>query len=110
MKHTVKEITLNNGAKGLLINMPGSLVVRMLVEFRAGFDLGSHDKYELPHVAEHMMFTNKVYPRPRDFSREIEKNGAINNAFTNPTSLKYFYECANFEADRIADLLAIQIA
>ncbi|MEX0668364.1 MAG: pitrilysin family protein [Candidatus Saccharimonadales bacterium] len=110
MKHNIKEITLKNGAKGLLINVPGASVVRMLVEFRAGFDLGSQDKYELPHVTEHMMFTNKAYPKPRAFSREIEKNGAINNASTSSTSLKYFYECANFEAERIADLLSIQIA
>ncbi len=109
MKHTLKEIELNNGAKGLLIHVPGVEVVRILAEFRAGFDLNSWDKYELPHVVEHMMFTNETYPAPRQFSREIERNGAFNNAYTNSTSLEYDYECAHFEAERIAKLLAIQI-
>lgn len=109
MKHTVKELTLDNGAKGLVINAPGVEVVRILVEFRAGFNLGDWQKYELPHVMEHMMFTNKTYPKPRQFSREVEKNGAFNNAYANDTSLEYDYECASFEAERIAKLIGVQI-
>lgn len=109
MKHTVKQLTLDNGAQGLIIHAPGVEVVRMLVEFRAGFELGDWQKYELPHVMEHMMFTNKTYPEPRQFSREIEKNGAFNNASTSDMSLEYEYECATFEVERIAELIGIQI-
>ncbi len=110
MKHTLKEVELKNGAKGLLIQVPGASVVRMVAEFRAGYDLNDLDIYEVPHVMEHMMFTNQAYPKPRDFSREIEKNGAFSNASTSSDSLKYYYECADFEAGRIADLLALQVA
>lgn len=109
MKHTVRQVELDNGAKGLVLHAPGVEVVRMLVEFRAGFDLGDWQKYELPHVMEHMMFTNETYPEPRQFSREVEKNGAFNNATTSDTSLAYEYECAAFEAGRIAELIAVQI-
>ena len=73
MKHTLKEIELNNGAKGLLIHVPGVEVVRILAEFRAGFDLNSWDKYELPHVVEHMMFTNETYPAPRQSSWSVRQ-------------------------------------
>lgn len=109
MKHTVREITLDNGARGLVLHAPGVEVVRILIEFRAGFDLGDWGKYELPHVMEHMMFTNTTYPEPRQFSQEVEKNGAFNNAVTSSISLEYEYECAAFEAERIARLAAIQI-
>lgn len=110
MKHTVREATLANGAKGLVIHVPGVDVARMLVEFRAGYNLADWRKYELPHVMEHMMFTNETYPKPRQFSREVEKNGALNNASTSSTSLEYEYECAAFEAERIAQLIGIQIS
>ncbi len=110
MRHTIKELKLDNGAEGLIVHVPGVDVVRILVEFRAGFDLNSWEKYELPHVMEHMMFTNKTYPKPRQFSREIEKNGAFNNAYTSSTSLEYDYECADFEAQRITELVALQIS
>lgn len=110
MQHSVREVELDNGARGLVIHVPGVDVVRLLLEFRAGFDLGDWSKYELPHVMEHLMFTNETYPKPRQFSREVEKFGAYNNAQTNPYSLEYDYECADFEAERIAKLAAIQIA
>ena len=110
MQHSIYEKQLNNGAQGLVVRVPGVDVVRILVEFRAGSNLGDWSKYELPHVMEHMMFTNKSYPEPGQFSREIEKNGAFNNAYTSPTSLEYDYECAAFEAERIAKLVGIQIA
>lgn len=110
MKHSVKEVILKNGAKGLIVDVPDTPVVNFLVEFRAGFDLGDWQKYELPHVMEHTMFTNKAYPRPRQFSKAVEKNGAFNNAYTSDFSLEYDYECAEFEAGRIAKLIAEQIS
>ncbi len=109
MEHSVEEVKLSSGAKGLVIRSPGVKVVEMLIEFRAGFDIGPVDKYELPHVAEHMMFTNKSFPKPRQFSIEVEKSGAYHNASTSTSSLEYDYECAEFEADRIADLIRVQL-
>ncbi len=110
MQHSIHEAKLKNGAQGLIIRVPGVDVVRILVEFRAGYDLGDWAKFELPHVMEHMMFTNKSYPEPGQFSKEVEKNGAFNNAYTSSTSLEYDYECAAFEVERIANLIGVQIA
>ena len=36
MKHSVEEITLKNGARGLLIDVPSASVMNMRVQFRAG--------------------------------------------------------------------------
>ncbi len=109
MEHSVEEVELKGGIKGLLVKTPGARVVNFLVEFRAGFDLADESKYELPHVMEHAMFTSKTFPRPRQFSKEVEKNGAYNNAYTYEYSLEYDYACAEFEAIRIADLIAVQL-
>lgn len=109
MQHSVREVELDNGARGLVVHVPGVDVVRLLLEFRAGIDLGDWQKFELPHVLEHLMFTNETYPRPRQFSREVERNGAYHNALTDDDSLAYEYECANFEIERIAKLAAIQM-
>lgn len=109
MRHSLREVRLDNGTQGLVVHIPGVEVVRMLVEFRAGFYLGDWSKFELPHVMEHMMFTNQTYPKPNQFSRQVEKNGAYYNAYTNNTSIEYEYECAAFEAERIAKLINIQV-
>jgi hypothetical protein len=44
MKHTVKEVELNNGAKGLLIDVPGATVMDFEFNFRAGEDLVDRGK------------------------------------------------------------------
>ena len=36
MKHTVEEIRLKNGARGLLIDIPGATVMSFEFQFRAG--------------------------------------------------------------------------
>lgn len=110
MKHTAEEVPLRNGAKALLVRVPGSEVVSFSVNFLAGFAFADREKYELPHVMEHLMFTNNSFPKPRQFHKEIEKNGAYSNAYTSDLSLEYEYECAKFEADRIANLIALQIS
>ncbi|MEX0932245.1 MAG: pitrilysin family protein [Candidatus Saccharimonadales bacterium] len=109
MEHTVKEITLKNGAKGLLIKSPKSPVTNIYTAFNAGFLFGDTAKFELPHVVEHMMFTNKKYPDRNQFSAEFEKNGAYVNAHTDDDKIAYDYECAAFETDRILELATLQL-
>ena len=36
MKHSVEEVQLKNGAKGILIDIPGASVMATRIEFRAG--------------------------------------------------------------------------
>jgi predicted Zn-dependent peptidase len=63
MKHTVTEITLKNGAKGLLIHLPDASVMSFEFNFRAGEYLVAGDKWETPHLMEHMLLgANERYP------------------------------------------------
>lgn len=78
--------------------------------FRAGEYLVSREKWETPHLMEHVLLgANELLPKARVFQAEFEKNGAYCNASTGSYEITYEAECADFEWDRIADLLLTAI-
>ena len=110
MKHTVTEVTLANGAKGLLINVPDASVMTFDINFRAGEYLVEVEKWEVPHLMEHVLLgANELIPKARDFQAELEKNGAYSNATTGVYDITYEAECADFEWDRVLGLMLIAI-
>jgi predicted Zn-dependent peptidase len=111
MKHTVEEISLKNGAKGLLVHVPAATVMTTDINFRAGEYLVNPKKWEVPHLMEHVLLgANELIPRARDFQAELEKNGAYSNATTGVYDITYEAECADFEWDRILELMLIAIS
>jgi predicted Zn-dependent peptidase len=111
MKHTVSEVKLNNGAKGLLIDIPGATVMDFEFNFRAGEYLVDRKKWEVPHLMEHVLLgANQFIPKARAFQAEFEKNGAGNNASTGLYHITYEAECADFEWQRILELMLIAIS
>jgi predicted Zn-dependent peptidase len=110
MKHTVSEVTLKNGAKGLLIHVPDASVMTFDINFRAGEYLVEPKKWEVPHLMEHVLLgANEFIPKARDFQAELEKNGAYSNATTGVYDITYEAECADFEWDRVLGLLLVSI-
>lgn len=110
MKHTVSELVLRNGAKGLLIHVPDASVMGFELNFRAGEYLVVEKKWETPHLMEHMLLgANELFPKARFFQAEIERNGAYSNASTGVYDITYESECADFEWDRILDLMITAI-
>lgn len=110
MKHSVSEITLQNGTKGLLVNVPDATVMSFEFNFRAGEYLVERDKWEAPHIMEHLLLgANKQIPKARAFQAEFEKNGAYCNASTGTHDIIYEAECADFEWQRIMDWLVVAI-
>lgn len=110
MKHIVSEISLPNGVKGLLVNVPDAQVMNYYVSFRAGEYLMPLDKWEAPHIMEHLLLgANKKIPRARDFQADFEKNGAYSNASTGVYDITYEAECADFEWKRILDRMVLAI-
>ncbi len=111
MRHTVHEVSLDNGVKGLFIHIPDASVMSFEINFRAGEYLGDRIKSETPHIMEHLLLgANEIIPKSRDFQAEFEKNGAYCNASTGTYEITYEAECADFEWDRISDLLQIAIS
>lgn len=110
MKHTVSEIVLDNGSKGLLIDVPGASVMTFEINFRAGEYLVERDKWETPHIMEHLLLgANEKIPKARKFQAEFEKNGAYCNASTGTHDITYEAECADFEWQRVLDMLLLAI-
>lgn len=109
-KHTVSEVVLRNGVKGLMIHVPHASVMTFDLNFRAGEYLVDPDKWEVPHLMEHVLLgANELIPRAREFQAELEKNGAYSNASTGVYDITYEAECADFEWERVLGLLLIAV-
>ncbi len=111
MKHTVEEIRLKNGARGLLIDVPDATTMSMQFQFRAGNRyVKSKDIEQVAHIMEHMAFgANARFKSDHEFEFEFTKNGAYRNAYTSDLSMVYEADCADFEWDRILDLQKLAI-
>ena len=106
MKHTVNELVLKNGARGLIVDVPGAQVVSNQIHFRAGYRFARNNSiYETAHIMEHMAFgASKSFRDAHAYEAEFTKNGAYHNAYTNDISMVYESECAHFEWDRVLNL------
>ncbi len=111
MNHTVEEVRLKNGARGLLIDVPGATVMSMQFHFRAGNRYTkSKDIEQVAHIMEHMAFgANARFKSEHEFESEFTKNGAYRNAYTSDLSMVYEADCADFEWNRIIDLQKLAI-
>lgn len=111
MKHTVQEVKLRNGARGLLIDVPGATVMSFQFHFRAGNRYVKHkDIYETAHLMEHMAFgANSKYVSEHEYEADFTKNGAYHNAYTSEFTMGYVAECADFEWDRVLNLQRLAI-
>ena len=111
MKHTVEEVKLKNGAKGLFIDVPDATTMSMQFQFRAGNRYSkSKDIDQVAHIMEHMAFgANARFKSEHEFEFEFSKNGALRNAYTDDISMVYEADCADFEWDRILDLQKVAI-
>lgn len=111
MHHTVEEVKLKNGARGLLIDIPGATVMSFQFHFNAGNRyVANKEIYETAHIMEHMAFgANARFKSEHEFEAEFTKNGADHNAFTSDLSMIYEATCADFEWDRILELQRLSI-
>lgn len=111
MKHTVQEVKLKNGARGLLIDVPDATVMSFQFQFRAGNRyVKNKEIYETAHIMEHMAFgANAQFKSEHAYEAEFTKNGAYHNAYTSDLSMVYVADCADFEWDRILQLQRVAI-
>ena len=111
MKHTTTEVRLKNGARGLLIDVPGATVMSFQFQFRAGNRyVKNKDIYETAHIMEHMAFgANAEFKNEHAYEAEFTKNGAYHNAWTSDLSMVYVADCADFEWERILHLQQVAI-
>ena len=111
MNHTVEEIRLKNGARGLLVDVSDATTMNIQFQFRAGNRYAKSKRIEqVAHIMEHMAFgANARFKNESEFEFEFTKNGAYRNAYTSDLSMVYEADCADFEWDRILDLQKLAI-
>lgn len=111
MKHRVSEVNLKDGIKGLFIDVPGATVMSFTFDVRAGEYLTDKPKWETAHLMEHVLLgANEKFPKARNFQAELEKNGAYSNASTGVYDIVYEAECADFEWQRVLELMLLAIS
>lgn len=112
LRHTISEVQLRNGARGLLIHVPDTTVVSYDFGFRAGNNYVKNPNIQqTAHILEHLAFgANAQYDSAESFSQVFSKNGASSNATTWDTTVLYYGISAAMEWDRILDLWQLSIA
>jgi zinc protease len=108
----VREATLENGLKVLVLPITKAPVVTVQVWYRVGSRNEKLGTTGLSHLLEHLMFkeTNKL--KPEEFSKIIQANGGELNAFTSADNTTYFETLSadrlqlvlDLEADRMTNL------
>lgn len=106
MNYLIKEIKLNNGARGLIIDYPGARTVYNEVAFNAGYWQARdfEHKQQIPHIYEHMASNVRDYGSKAAYELALAKNGAIRNAFTGNEFVRFFTLSAKFDYERVLAL------
>ncbi len=86
----VKEYRLDNGLKVLIIEEHKAPVATFQVWYRVGSRNEPSGKSGLSHFLEHMMFKGTSTYGPAVFSKIVQKNGGIDNAYTTKDYTAYF--------------------
>jgi zinc protease len=86
----VVEHTLANGLKVLLLREPRAPIITLQVWYRVGSRNEALGKTGISHLCEHMMFKGTAKYGPKYFSREVQKVGGTDNAFTSRNYTAYF--------------------
>ena len=111
MNHKTEEISLANGAKGLLIDIPGTQIIEFRLIFRAGDYCAPAKKEQLAHLTEHFLVAgaNELYPVSKEFRAAIGQNDARYGGCTDNLHVIYSSSCAIFEWERVLKLMLAAI-
>ncbi len=110
MEHAVTSHKLINGAKLLTVQIPNTITFYWGSYFRAGFRYAPLEKYEIPHLAEHLAFQGtKAFPDSLKFKQLIEEDGTLYNAATSDSFVRYYFEGSNEHLFKIIPLNLGQI-
>jgi zinc protease len=106
------QFTLANGLEVVVVPNHLSPVVVQAVVYKAGAADGLPGKNGIAHFLEHLMFKGTGTLAPGQFSREVDKRGGTDNAYTSQDVTVYHQEIAKehlglvmkMEADRMLNL------
>ncbi len=109
----VKEYTLKNGLKVLLLEEHKAPDAVFQIWYKVGSRYERYDKAGISHMLEHMMFRGSKRFGPKEFSQIVQRYGGSDNAFTSQDYTAFFQTFASdyiwlsfdLESDRMNGLL-----
>jgi zinc protease len=109
----VNEYKLDNGLKVLIIEDHKAPLATFQIWYRVGARNEPVGKSGLSHLLEHMMFKGTPKYGIKEFSKIVQKNGGVDNAFTTKDYTMYYQTLASdriglsidLEADRMQNLI-----
>ena len=106
MQYQVNRLKLDNGAEGLIIDIPNAVSVYSLLSFAGGYDAVADylHKYQTPHILEHVSFYTTDYPQ--SIMSELQRRGAITNALTSDRGIGHVAQTPTYDFARVLDLNA----
>ncbi len=102
-----KKITLDNGLRIITVPLADSLTTTVLVLVEAGSKYETKEINGISHFLEHMCFKGtEKRPRSIDISSELDRIGAVYNAFTSMEYTGYFAKARNSHFDIALDVVS----
>ena len=99
--------TLNNGLRVVLAPMENTEAVTFLVLVGVGSRNEIKKTNGISHFLEHLFFKGtKSRPRPGDIHKELDRIGAINNAFTSKESTGFWVKSSKNDFDTSLDVVS----
>ena len=113
LRADVKEYALDNGLKVLIMEDHKVPLATFQVWYRVGSRNEPSGKSGLSHLLEHMMFKGTPRYGSKEFSKIIQRNGGMDNAYTTNDHTTYFQTMASdriglsidLESDRMTNLI-----
>lgn len=102
----VVERQLKNGLKVLLLREPRAPLISLQVWYKVGSRNEDLGKTGISHLTEHLMFKGTAKYGPKVFSREVQKAGGTDNAFTSRNYTAYFENGPKSELKRWLEMEA----
>lgn len=107
MRYQVHQLKLDNGAEGLVVDIPNAVSVYSMLNFAGGraalADLKHKD--QVPQLLTNL-YTEVVGYKDNEFYNALTHNGASLDAYGGSTNVGYSVKCPRFDAERTLDLIA----
>ena len=84
------------------VNNTDSFQVNVLT----GSALETKKEYGINHLVEHLMFKASNKRTTREIAEELEKQGAVINAWTNYDNVRFYFDCLPEKLDKCAEVYA----
>lgn len=100
-------VELKNGLKVVLAPQPGALTTTAAVMVRAGSEYETKEINGVSHFLEHLAFKGtKKYPGVGQVAEELERMGAVTNAWTAESHTAYWAKAQSGKAGKLIDIIS----